>query len=110
MIAHQTPIGVTDADLALDAIQEVGPHGHFLGSEHTKARYRDAFYSPFLSDWCNLENWEEAGARMVEQRANTIWESILNEFQPPPIDPGAEEALLEFVAKRREAGGAPTDF
>lgn len=100
----------TDADIAVDAIKDVGSTGHFFGIEHTQSRYETAFYAPFLSDWRNYEAWEQAGGVWTAQRANKIWKDILNEFEAPPIDDAIREELQAFVAKRKEEGGAPTDF
>ncbi len=55
------PVEVTDDTLALEAIGEVGPGGHFFGTQHTLDRYRTAFYQPLISDWRNYESWAEAG-------------------------------------------------
>jgi trimethylamine--corrinoid protein Co-methyltransferase len=110
VITYMNPVTATEDDIAFDAIKEVGPGGHFFGCAHTQERYETAFYSPFLSDWSNFEAWEEAGAVRTPERANKIWKKILAEFEPPPIDPGIDEELQAFVAKRKEEGGAPTDF
>ncbi len=110
MIAYMKPVGTSEADIAFDAIKEVGPGGHFFGCAHTQERYETAFYSPFLSDWSNFENWHDRGAVQTPERANKIWKQILAEFEAPPIDPAIDEELQAFVAKRKEEGGAPTDF
>ena len=110
MIAYMAPVGAAEADIAIDAIKEVGPGGHFFGAAHTQERYETAFYSPFLSDWSNFESWEEAGAVRTPERANRILKKILAEFEPPPIDAAITEELAAFVARRKEEGGAPTDF
>ena len=110
LAAYHQPVGVSEEDLAVEAIREVGPSGHFLGAEHTKARYKTAFYSPFLSDWSNFETWEEGGSVETARRANRLFRRLLDEYQLPPMDPGTLEALTAFVEKRRAAGGAPTDF
>jgi len=110
MIAYMQPIGSTEADIAFDAIKEVGPGGHFFGAQHTQERYETAFYDPFLSDWSNFENWEEAGAVQTPERANRLWKKILAEFEAPPLDAAIAEELAAFVDKRKEEGGAPTDF
>ncbi len=102
------PIEVDDGALALDAIAEVPPGGHNFGAAHTMARYETAFYSPMLSDWRNFEQWQEAGALTAEQRANGIWKSILESFEPPPLDPAIDEELTAFVAKRKEEIAAGT--
>ena len=46
---------VDDDELAIEAMREVGPGGHFFGAAHTQARYRTAFHKPMLSDWRNYE-------------------------------------------------------
>jgi trimethylamine--corrinoid protein Co-methyltransferase len=100
------PIVVDEDTLALDAIREVGPGGHFFGAAHTLARYETAFYAPMVSDWRNFESWREAGAVDAAHRANLIWKQLLNEFVPPPLDPAIDEALKDFVARRKREGGA----
>jgi trimethylamine--corrinoid protein Co-methyltransferase len=39
-----------------------------------------------------------------------MWKQILNEFEAPPIDVAIREELEAFVERRKEEGGAPTDF
>jgi trimethylamine--corrinoid protein Co-methyltransferase len=101
---------VGTGSLALEAIKEVGPNGHFFGCDHTQERYSDAFYSPFLSDWRNYEAWEQDGSEWTHQRANKIWKKILKEFEPPEMDISINEELASFVEKRKSEGGVKTDF
>ena len=107
---YHRPIGLSDDDLAVEAIREVGPTGHFLGAAHTRERYKDAFYSPFLSDWSNFESWEQAGAVETPARANRIFKQVLAQYIEPPMDIAIKEELTDFVARRKKEGGAPTDF
>jgi len=104
------PVSVTEDDLAVDAIAEVGPEGHFFGGAHTQARYESAFYSPFLSDWRNYEAWQRGGGLTAPERALGVWKKILAEFEAPAMDEAIREELSEFVERRRREGGAPTDF
>jgi trimethylamine--corrinoid protein Co-methyltransferase len=97
-------------EIALDAIAEVGNQGHFFGIDHTQERYTTAFYQPFLSDWRNFEAWEGAGGIWTSERAHHLYKRILAEFQPPPMDDAILDELGAFVARRKEEGGAPTDF
>jgi trimethylamine--corrinoid protein Co-methyltransferase len=99
------PIEVNEDTLGLDAIAEVGPGGHFFGAAHTLARFETAFYAPMLSDWRNFETWREAGAKDTTQRANAIWKQLLAEYQPPPLDPAIDEAVRDYVERRRREGG-----
>jgi len=107
---YMQPIATDPESLAVEAIGEVGPHGNFFDSDHTRARYTNAFYAPFLSDWRNFEGWQLAGAEQAPQRANKIWKAILAEFEAPPMDLAIKEELAAFVEKRKREGGAPTDF
>jgi len=95
------PIEVDEASLALDAIREVGAGGHFFGTAHTLARYQDAFYAPIVSDWSNFETWQENGRKTAARRAHALYQEVLENYTPPPLDPGVREHLEAYVAKRR---------
>jgi len=99
------PIEFNLDDIGLEAMREVGPGGHFFGCDHTMARYTTAFYQPFLSDWQNHENWQQAGAKDATTRATELWPKILQEFEAPPIDAATVEALQAYVTKRKESLG-----
>jgi trimethylamine--corrinoid protein Co-methyltransferase len=98
---YLVPIQVNDDTLGLDAIDEVGPGGHFFGAAHTMERYENAFYAPMLSDWRNFESWQEAGSMDATKRAHGIWKQLLAEYEPPPIDPAIDEAITDYVARRK---------
>ncbi|MEM8840268.1 MAG: trimethylamine methyltransferase family protein [Pseudomonadota bacterium] len=112
--AYNAPVGVSDDDLAVDAIAEVDSFPpssrHFFGAQHTQERYTTAFYSPFLSDWTNYKGWEEAGAVRTPERAHKVWRKILDEFEAPPMEASIAEELDAFVDRRIAEGGQPTDF
>ena len=101
------PVGAAPADLALEAVAEVGAGGHFFGCAHTMERYRSAFYAPLVSDWRNAGQWAEDGAKTATERATGIWQSELRRYVAPARDPAVVEALDAFVARRKEEGGAP---
>ena len=107
---YLTPLGTSEDDLALEAMRDVGPGGHFFGTQHTQDRYKEAFYQPLVSDWRNFESWQQAGEPTAYDRTNTLYKQALNLYEAPPIDPAIKEELDAFVAKRTEEGGAPTDF
>lgn len=96
------PIEVTEENLGLEAIREVGAGGHFFGTSHTLKRYHDAFYSPIVSDWNNFETWQENGEKTATQRANELYQQILIDYTPPDMDPAIKEELEAYVAKRRK--------
>ncbi|TCL74628.1 trimethylamine methyltransferase family protein [Rhizobium sp. BK251] len=105
-----TPLDVSQDALALDAVRDVGPGGHYFGTQHTLDRYETAFYSPILSDWRNFETWTEAGRPTTYDHANRIFKETLNRYESPPLDPAIREELDAFVARRKAEGGVATDF
>jgi trimethylamine---corrinoid protein Co-methyltransferase len=100
-----TPLRIDSDELAVDAIGEVGPGGHFFGSQHTLDRYETAFYAPIISNWQNFENWQLAGAVTADRKANQIWKQVLAEFEPPPLEEAVAAELEDFVERRRLQGG-----
>ena len=100
----------TPDDIAIDAIKSVGADGHFFGIQHTQDRYETAFYQPFLSDWRNYEAWEVSGGKWTAERAHNVFKKIMEEFEAPSMEQAIRQELSEFVERRKDEGGAPTDF
>jgi trimethylamine--corrinoid protein Co-methyltransferase len=109
MAAYCVPPVVDESTLALDAIREVGPAGHYFGAAHTLSRYENAFYAPLLSNWDNFDAWRERGAQTATQRATGIWKKLLADYEQPPIDPAVDEALRDYMERRKREGGAPAN-
>ena len=107
MQAYLEPPGTSEADLAVSIIAEVGPSGHFFGTDHTMQRYERAFHAPMVSNWDNYPQWLEKGSVDATARAHVLWQQMLAEHEDPGLDAGTDEALAEYVAKRKEQGGAP---
>jgi trimethylamine--corrinoid protein Co-methyltransferase len=80
----------------------VAPGGHHFGTEHTLARYQNAFYRPILSDWSNFENWTDAGAKDATTRAGDIWRKVRDSYEPPALDPAIAEAVEAYIARRTD--------
>ncbi len=100
------PAGST-AEIGFDAIADVAPGGHFFATEHTLARYKNAFYEPLVADLSNYGAWKDAGAKTSAERATEIWQNALADFQPPATGAEATELLRPYIDKAIKAGGAP---
>ena len=99
--------GVDDDALGLAAIAEIGSSGHHLGTTHTQARYRTAFFPASLADRLPHDTWALAGSEDAATRANRLWKEMLAAYEQPPLDPAIADALDEYVARReRELAGA----
>ena len=86
---------------AMDAIREVGPGGHYLGCEHTQANFKTAFWRSDLFDYKPFETWAEDGARDTQTLATERVAKMLGDYQQPPLDEGVNEALHDYVARRK---------
>ena len=101
---YQTMLGgidVSESGQAMDAIREVGPGKHFLGCAHTQANFETAFFPSQLSDNNSYEQWLAEGQQDMAQRANALWKKALNEYEAPAIDPAVDEALLDYIGRRK---------
>ncbi|MFB9150514.1 trimethylamine methyltransferase family protein [Roseovarius ramblicola] len=88
---------------AMDAIREVGPGGHYLGCAHTHANFKTAFWRSDLLDYKPYETWIDEGGRDTMALANARVKKLLGDYQQPALDPAINEALGDFVARRKEA-------
>ena len=86
---------------AMDAIKEVGPGNHFLGCAHTQANFESAFYRSPLADNNSFEQWQAEGSLDMAQRSNASWKRQLAEYVEPPLDPAIDEALLDYMQRRK---------
>ena len=86
---------------AMDAVREVGPGSHYLGCEHTQRHYETAFYRPFTADNNSFEQWLAEGGRDAATRAHATARSMLDAYEAPPLDPGVDEAVRDFIARRK---------
>lgn len=104
------PVVVDDQTLAIDAIAEVGPGGHFFGVGHTQERFRHAFYRPLVSDWRNYESWDGAGRPDAASKAAQLGVALLDAYEPPPMPAAQAEAVQDFVSRRVAEGGVAGDW
>ena len=94
-------VKIDDNELALDAFREVGPGNHFFGCSHTMANYETAFWDSETADNEPFEKWQAAGSADAAARANRRWKQMLADYQAPPLDEGIDEALQDFMARRK---------
>src|SRR5260370_35308490 len=91
---------VDEEGMAMDALREVGPGGHFLGAEHTLRNYRTGFYRPWISSTENLDRWNRFGARTADVVATEKWKQVLAEYPHPGIDPAVADQLKQVIRNR----------
>jgi trimethylamine--corrinoid protein Co-methyltransferase len=70
---------VTPATLGVEAIQRVGPGGHYLLDDHTRQFMRAEHFLPALADRQSRGSWELDGKRDTRQRARARAEKLLKD-------------------------------
>ncbi len=99
--AYLDGMAVDDDMLAFDALAELGPGQHLFSTAHTLRHYETAYWESALDDNQPWETWDEQGGIDYAQRANSRWKAILRDYEAPPIDEATDEALLDFMARRK---------
>ncbi|MEM6727202.1 MAG: trimethylamine methyltransferase family protein, partial [Pseudomonadota bacterium] len=92
---------VAPEDLALDAIREVGPGGHYLDAAHTHAYYKEAFWRSEVLDYKPYETWADEGGRDTQALATARVKRLLEAYEAPGLDPAVKDALDAYVAQKK---------
>lgn len=101
--AYLDGMAVNEDTLAFDALAELGPGQHLFSTQHTLRHYETAYWDSALDDNQPWETWDEQGGIDYAQRANTRWKKLLREYEAPPLDPSRDEALTDFMNRRKSA-------
>ncbi len=87
---------------AMAAVREVGPAGHFLGTQHTLEHFEKAFFIPSLMDFNSFEQWSAEGSKDHDTRGRDKARAMLAAYEEPKLDEGIAEGLRDFIARREE--------
>jgi trimethylamine--corrinoid protein Co-methyltransferase len=96
-------VEVSDETLALDLIDEIGPLGSFLESEHTQRHYREYWYPPVpeLFERQKYAAWAAEGGTTMLERATRRVDKILETHRRDPL-PDDVAAAIRAVVERAE--------
>lgn len=97
-------VEINDETLALDLIDEVGPDGQFLDSEHTFKHFRERWY-PNLFDRNNYDGWLASGGKTLAERAAERVGTILAEHKPEPLPKDVARTIRAIVQRAEESEG-----
>ena len=101
-------VPVNDETLAVDVIDEVGPRGEFISSEHTLRHMREATM-PKLYHRDVRDAWLAEGATDMATRAREEAKRIVAEHRVEPL-PGEVQAEIERIKRSADAavGAGPS--
>ena len=94
-------VDMSDNGLAMDTLVDTGPGQHYLGTQHTLDNFSTAFWTSSVADNDSFEQWHDEGARDAVERAAQLWKQRLRDYEPPPIDESVDEALQDYMARRK---------
>jgi trimethylamine--corrinoid protein Co-methyltransferase len=94
-------VEINEETLALDVIDEVGPDGTFLDTEHTLKYVREE-WRPKLIDRRSYQRWAERGATTLQQRANQKVRQILETHHTEPLPDDVAAAVMAVVQRADE--------
>ncbi len=86
-------IEVSGDSLAVEAIDRVGPGGHYLMDPHTLRYMRSELFQPALADRQNRAMWEADGKADLRRRATARAENLLRAHQPPGVPPDLDREI-----------------
>ncbi|MBE7554647.1 MAG: trimethylamine methyltransferase family protein [Anaerolineales bacterium] len=94
-------VEINDETLALDLIDEIGPDGHFLDTDHTFKHFRERWY-PHLFERDNYEGWLASGGQTLGERAAARVTTILAEHKPEPLPEDVAQKIRAIVRRAEE--------
>ncbi len=97
-IYHRARYAIMDIDLddealALEAVAEVGPGGHFLGHKHTRRHMREAV-KPAITHQLGPDGAFRDPLEVAREKAAWIW----REYRPEPLDAAKAAELTKILA------------
>ncbi len=87
---------LTDEQLAVDLIKQVGPAGEFMSAEHTFLHMREQS-QPGVFDRSNRTAWDAAGSRDAAERAYEEARSVIDSHRPMELPAGASEEIRAII-------------
>ena len=86
-------IDLDDESVALEAIAEVGPGGHFLGNKHTRRHMREAV-KPAITHQAGPDGAYRDPVAVARERAEELW----RDYRPEPLEEDKAAELARILA------------
>jgi trimethylamine---corrinoid protein Co-methyltransferase len=87
---------INEETLALDLIDQIGPDGDFLSSEHTLEHYREDWY-PKLFDRSQYDIWKRKGSKTLRERARDKALKLIETHRPEPLPADVQKKVDAIV-------------
>jgi len=87
------PLQVDEETLALDAVRDVGPGGHFLAHRHTRTHMRSSLVRA-ITHQAGADGAFRDPVEVARERAAQLW----RHYEPEPLDEGLQAELARILA------------
>ena len=98
-------IKITDANIAVDLIKEIGPGGEFVAHPHTFANFRNEQSSTSLFDRSMREAWILEGKKDLAERAYAKADEITKTHKVPALPDGVEAEIHDILLEAEDKYG-----
>ena len=99
-------IEVSDSTMAVGLIDEIGPGGEYISSEHTLRHFREFWY-PGLFDRSRYDIWAKGGRLSLSERLNRKVQQVLATHEVEPLADDITRELAELEKKWRQKAEEP---
>ena len=96
------PMNFDDETLAYDNMEEVGPAGNFLDSDHTLENYQDELWVPQYFERNNYEKWVERGSKDIREVCLEKARKLIQELENKEILPQDVRDAIDAIAEASE--------
>lgn len=95
---------ISDEEIAMEVIHEVGPAGEFISSEHTFKHMKEQSHAKVF-DRRNRTAWQDDGAKDATERAYEEALSVLEKHKVAELPEGALEKMEQVISDFEEESG-----
>ncbi len=91
------PLELTEDNLAMETILNVGQKGNYLTQDHTFKHFRTEIYNPEIFTRTSYLNWEKNGSKDAYARANKKVKQMLESYEQPLLGQSLEKDMDAFA-------------
>ncbi len=98
-------IQVSDYEMAVNVIKDVGVAGEFVTHQHTYDNSKTGQSNTRLFDRQMREGWEALGGKDLLERATEKAKFILENHKPDPLPDGTADYMAEIIKEAQDEEG-----
>lgn len=91
--------------IAVEVIDQVGPDGNYLSSEHTLKHFRQEAWFPKLIDHSRFDNWVASGKKTLLEGATELVRGILSTHEAPPLPAEVTNEMQNILKRAKDKLG-----